>query len=243
MDTFMGYGRENGDVGARNHVAIIPSVVCANEVAKRIEERVENARAFLHHQGCIQMGKDLEMTRRSLVGFGSNPNCHSVLVVSLGCEAVDPQRLADEISRTGKNVEVVGIQKENGTLHAIDKGVRIAREMSQAASTSRGEEFDVSNLTVGIKCGASDTTSGVASNPATGQTADRNTNKRDSHSPQYGATGRVRQQFNQPSLEDRRHNSTKNRAETQSNSNPQRHSKITHRQTVCKAAAPPKHPE
>lgn len=172
MDTFLGYGRENGEVGTRNHVAVLPSVVCANEVAKRIEERVENARAFLHHQGCIQMGKDLEMTRRSLAGFGSNPNCHSVLVVSLGCETVDPQRLADDISRTGKNVEVVGIQKENGTLHAIDKGVRIAREMSQIASTSRREEFDVSNLTVGIKCGASDTTSGVASNPATGQAAD-----------------------------------------------------------------------
>lgn len=172
MDTFMGYERENGDVGARNHVAILPSVVCANEVAKRIEERVENTRAFLHHQGCIQMGKDLEMTRRSLVGFGSNPNCHSVLVVSLGCETVDPQRLADEISKTGKSVEVVGIQKENGTLHTIDKGVRIAREMSQIASTSIRKEFDVSNLTVGIKCGASDTTSGAASNPATGQAAD-----------------------------------------------------------------------
>jgi altronate dehydratase large subunit len=172
METFMGFERENGDVGLRNHIAILPSVVCANEVAKRIEERVENARAFLHHQGCIQMGKDLDMTKRALVGFGSNPNCHSVLVVSLGCEAVDPQQLADEIARTGKRVEVVGIQKENGTLHAIDNGVRIAREMSQEASTFTRKQFDLSNLTVGIKCGASDTTSGVASNPATGYAAD-----------------------------------------------------------------------
>ncbi|HUV24218.1 MAG TPA: UxaA family hydrolase [Methanomassiliicoccales archaeon] len=172
METFMGFERENGDAGLRNHIAILPSVVCANEVAKRIEERVENARAFLHHQGCIQMGKDLDMTKRALVGFGSNPNCHSVLVVSLGCETVDPQQLADEIARTGKRVEVVGIQKENGTLHAIDNGVRIAREMSQEASTSTRKQFDLSNLTVGIKCGASDTTSGVASNPATGYAAD-----------------------------------------------------------------------
>jgi altronate dehydratase large subunit len=172
-ETFMGYERENGVIGARNHVAILPSVVCANEVAKRIEERVENARAFLHHQGCIQMGKDLEMTRRALVGFGSNPNCHSVLVVSLGCEAVDAQRLADEIAKTGKRVEVVGIQKESGTLHAIDKGVRIAREMTQEASAEERRAFDLSNLTIGIKCGASDTTSGVASNPASGIAADR----------------------------------------------------------------------
>lgn len=172
MGTFMGFERENGDVGVRNHVAILPSVVCANEVAKRIEARVENSRAFLHHQGCIQMGKDLDMTKRTLMGFGSNPNCNSVLVVSLGCEAVDPQQLADEIARTGKRVEIVGIQKENGTLHAIDKGVRIAREMAQEASMASRKPFDQSNLTVGIKCGASDTTSGVASNPATGYTAD-----------------------------------------------------------------------
>ncbi|NYT11259.1 MAG: UxaA family hydrolase [Methanomassiliicoccales archaeon] len=168
----MGFERENGDAGVRNHVAILPSVVCANEVAKRIEARVENTRAFLHHQGCIQMGKDLDMTRRTLVGFGSNPNCSSVLVVSLGCEAVDPLQLADDIARTGKHVEVIGIQKENGTLQAIDKGVRIAREMAQEASMTSRKPFDLSNLTVGIKCGASDTTSGVASNPATGYAAD-----------------------------------------------------------------------
>jgi altronate dehydratase large subunit len=171
METFMGFERENGDAGVRNHVAILPSVVCANEVAKRIEARVENSRAFLHHQGCIQMGKDLDMTRRALAGFGSNPNCSSVLVVSLGCETVDPQQLADQIARTGKRVEVVGIQKENGTLHAIDKGVRIAGEMAQEASIATRKSFDLSNLTVGIKCGASDTTSGVASNPATGYAA------------------------------------------------------------------------
>ncbi len=172
VDTFQGYERENGSVGARNHVAILPSVVCANEVATRIENRVENARGFLHHQGCIQMGKDLEMTRRSLVGFGSNPNCHSVLVVSLGCEAIDPQRLADDIARTGKRVEVVGIHKESGTLNAIEKGVRIAREMAQEASSCTRKAFDLSNLTVGIKCGASDTTSGLASNPTSGHAAD-----------------------------------------------------------------------
>jgi len=171
-DTFQGYERENGSFGARNHVAILPSVVCANEVASRIADRVENAMDFLHHQGCIQMGDDLEMTRRALVGFGSNPNCQSVLVVSLGCEAIDPERLADEIAKTGKRVEVVGIHKSNGTLNAIDKGVRIAREMAQEASTCTRKAADLSNLTIGIKCGASDTTSGLASNPASGFAAD-----------------------------------------------------------------------
>ncbi len=170
-DTFLGYERSQG-VGVRNHVAILPSVVCANEVAKRIEDRVENARAFLHHQGCIQMGSDLEQTERALAGFGSNPNCHSVLVVSLGCETLDPERLADTIAGSGKRVEVVGIQKENGTLNTIEKGVRIARDMSNQASSVRRQEFPVSDLTLGIKCGASDSTSGIASNPASGSAAD-----------------------------------------------------------------------
>jgi len=170
-DFFLGYERSHG-VGTRNHVAILPSVVCANEVARKIEERVENTRAFLHHQGCIQMGKDLEQTHRSLVGFGSNSNCHSVLVVSLGCEAIDAQRLADEISKSGKHVELVTIQKSGGTRKSIEKGVQIARTMAREASSQHRKEFGVSELTVGIKCGASDTTSGIASNPAVGHAAD-----------------------------------------------------------------------
>jgi altronate dehydratase large subunit len=170
-DFFLGYERGYG-VGTRNHVAILPSVVCADEVARKIEERVENTRAFLHHQGCIQMGKDLEQTYRALVGFGANPNCHSVLVVSLGCEVIDAQRLADEIAKRGKRVELITIQKSGGTLKAIDKGVQIARTMAREASSEHRKEFSVGELTVGVKCGASDTTSGIASNPATGRAAD-----------------------------------------------------------------------
>lgn len=170
-DFFLGYERNYG-VGTRNHVAILPSVVCADEVARKIEERVENTRAFLHHQGCIQMGKDLEQTHRALVGFGTNPNCHSVLVVSLGCEAIDAQRLADEIAKSGKRVELITIQKSGGTLKAIDKGVQIAKTMAHEASSEHREEFSVAELTIGVKCGASDTTSGIASNPAAGHAAD-----------------------------------------------------------------------
>jgi len=170
-DFFLGYERSYG-VGTRNHVAILPSVVCADEVARKIEERVENTRAFLHHQGCIQMGKDLEQTHRALVGFGTNPNCHSVLVVSLGCEAIDAQRLADEIAKSGKRVELITIQKSGGTLKAIDKGVQIAKTMAHEASSEHRKEFSVAELSIGVKCGASDTTSGIASNPAAGHAAD-----------------------------------------------------------------------
>jgi len=170
-DAFLGYERNNG-VGTRNYVAVLPSVVCAGEVAKKIEQRVENARAFLHHQGCCQIGKDLEQTYRALVGFGLNPNCNSVLVLSLGCEAIDAQALADDISRSGKRVEMLTIQQSGGTLKAAEKAVHIASEMAQQASLQRRKGFGVSELTVGMKCGASDTTSGIASNPAAGCAAD-----------------------------------------------------------------------
>ncbi|MBC7115112.1 MAG: UxaA family hydrolase, partial [Archaeoglobi archaeon] len=98
---------------------------------------------------------------------------HSVLIVSLGCEGIDAEKLADEISKSGKEVELVRIQEEGGTLKAIEKGVRIARRMAEEAGKEQRRSFDVSELTLGIKCGASDTTSGIASNPATGYAADR----------------------------------------------------------------------
>ncbi len=172
MDSFFGFERENG-IGTRNYVAILPSVVCANEVARKIEERVENTRAFLHHQGCVQMGEDLNQTIRALSGFGKNPNSHSVLVVSLGCEAVNAQHLTDNIAKSGKRVELITIQKLGGTLKSIAKGVQITKDMVKEASLTKRREFDVSELTIGVKCGASDTTSGIASNPATGYAVDR----------------------------------------------------------------------
>ncbi|MEM2944215.1 MAG: UxaA family hydrolase [Methanomassiliicoccales archaeon] len=170
-DFFLGFER-NKCAGTRNYVAILPSVVCANEVARIIEERVDGTRAFLHHQGCIQMGRDLEQTFRSLLGFGLNPNCHSVLVIGLGCEAIDAEKLANEIAKSGKPVDLIKIQDMGGTLRSVDKGIKIAREFVEIASQQHRKQIPVSELTIGVKCGASDTTSGIASNPATGVAAD-----------------------------------------------------------------------
>ncbi|MGB4440297.1 MAG: UxaA family hydrolase, partial [Sedimentibacter sp.] len=127
---FMGYVRENGKVGSRNYVAIIPSVVCANDVAMAINNQTDNTRGIYHHQGCCQLPPDLKTVTDSLIGLGCHPNVGAVLVVSLGCEGTDVERLVSEISKTGKPVELIEIQKLGGTSKAIAAGIDAAQKLS-----------------------------------------------------------------------------------------------------------------
>lgn len=169
----LGYVRENGKVGSRNHVAIIPSVVCANDVAIAISNQVNNTRALLHHQGCCQMPPDLERVTDALIGLGCNPNVGAVLIVSLGCEGTDVERLTQAIANNATPVEVINIQKLGGTSKAIAAGIDRALALAERISGAQREKVDVSNCVISIKCGASDTTSGLASNCVIGHVADR----------------------------------------------------------------------
>ena len=170
---FQGYMRPDGKVGTRNYLAIIPSVVCANEVAEDIAHYTHGSQAILHHQGCCQTPPDLERITESLIGLGKNPNAGAVLIISLGCEGVDTDRLEDEVRKTGKPVERVNIQEVGGSSKAIQQGIDKAQKLILQISKEKREEFDIRYLTMGIKCGASDTTSGVASNPVIGYVTDR----------------------------------------------------------------------
>ena len=170
---FRGYVRENGKVGARNHVAVMPSVVCANDVAIAISENVDNTRALLHHQGCCQMPPDLDRVTEALIGLGCNPNVGAVLVVSLGCEGTDVERLVGEIAENGTPVEVIRIQELGGTSKAIAAGIEKAQKLALKISGARREEVDLSRAVISIKCGASDATSGLASNCVIGYIADQ----------------------------------------------------------------------
>ena len=105
MMEFMGYIRPDGKVGARNFVAVIPSVTCANDVALAICRQVQGTVTYLHHQGCCQLPPDLERVTDTLISIGCSPNTASVLIVSLGCEGTDHERMVKEISATGKRVE------------------------------------------------------------------------------------------------------------------------------------------
>lgn len=170
---FMGYRRPNGKIGARNHVAIIPSVVCANDVGQAIMAHTKNTVGYFHHQGCCQLPPDLDRVTETLIGLGCSPNVGAALVVSLGCEGTDHERLVEEIKKTGKPVEIIRIQELGGTSRAIAAGIDAAQRLSMSISGQQREPADISNLVMSIKCGASDATSGMASNCVIGYVADK----------------------------------------------------------------------
>ena len=116
---FMGYVRPDGKVGARNYVAVIPSVTCANDVANAICHQVQGTITYLHHQGCCQMPPDLERVTDTLISLGMSPNVGAILIVSLGCEGTDHERMYKELSATGKHVEIIHIQELGGVSKAI----------------------------------------------------------------------------------------------------------------------------
>ena len=170
---FMGYVRPDGKVGARNYVAVIPSVTCANDVAAAICHQVMGTVTYLHHQGCCQLPPDLERVTDTLISIGSSPNSAAVLIVSLGCEGTDHERMVKEISATGKPVEIIHIQELGGVSKAIQVGTDIARRLVIEASGIQRQPVDVSNIVMSIKCGGSDATSGMASNCVIGYVADK----------------------------------------------------------------------
>lgn len=170
---FMGYRRADGRVGTRNHVGILSTVACANEVARGIAAQVKGAVAFSHQQGCCQTPPDLERVTNALIGLGGNPNLAAVLLVSLGCEGTDVQRVAQAIAATGKPVGIIGIQDEGGAAKTTAKGVLMAQQMAVDASRIPRVECPASELVLGLKCGSSDTTSGLSTNPALGVAVER----------------------------------------------------------------------
>ena len=169
--SFFGYPRADGSVGVRNYVGVISTVGCANDVAFWIAQQIKGAAPFLHQAGCGQLKPDLEIVTRTLSAIGQNPNLAGVLLVSLGCESTDVERVENEIAAAGKPVKKVVIQKAGATV-ALNEGLLSAQELVSEASQIKPQEFDDSHLVIGVKCGGSDTTSGVASNPAAGAVCD-----------------------------------------------------------------------
>ncbi|KYH41672.1 MAG: galactarate dehydratase [Candidatus Bathyarchaeota archaeon B26-2] len=167
---FYGYAREDGTVGVRNHVALISVDALANRTVEGISKLVKNTVPITHPYGRLQFGEDLDLTFRTLIGTGSNPNVAAALIV--GLEPSWTSIVAEGVSRSKKPVESVTIIG-NGDHKALEKGARIAQRMVSEASEIRREPFHLSNIVVSIKCGASDTTSGMASNPAVGRAVDR----------------------------------------------------------------------
>jgi len=169
---FKGYPRPDGKVGTRNHVGVIATVGCVNEIVLSICHQIKGTVPVTHTQGCLTVTSDLEMVQRTLINLGRNPNLAAVLLVSLGCESVFPNEIHDEIAKSKKPVELIGMHQLGGSIKTVAYGCEIAQKMVLDASEVQRQEFDASELVVGCKCGSSDATSGLSSNLAVGEVAD-----------------------------------------------------------------------
>ncbi len=170
---FWGYKRKEGRAGIRNHVLILPTCVCGSESARITASQVRGAVNIVFNTGCSDVQANTDMSQKVLTGFACNPNVYGVVIIGLGCETVGHKPLREKIqAMTSKPVVSFGIQEEGGTLRTIEKAVRAAREIASDAGRQQKELCDISELLLGIECGGSDATSGIASNPAVGELSD-----------------------------------------------------------------------
>jgi len=169
-ETFMGYRRENGRVGVRNHVIILPVDDISNAACEAVANNIKGTMALPHAYGRLQFGEDLELHFRTIIGTGANPNVAAVVVI--GIEPGWTQRIADGIAETGKPVAAFSIE-QNGDLKTIMDASRKAKEFVHWASELQREECPLSELWVSTKCGESDTTTGLGSCPTVGNMYDK----------------------------------------------------------------------
>jgi len=165
-----GYRRPDGRVGVRNHVLIIPVDDLSNAAAEAVAHNIKGTMALPHPYGRLQFGADLELTFRTLAGQGRNPNCAAAIVI--GIEPKWTDRIVREVAKTGKPCAGFAIERA-GDLKTIEAASRAAKAFVHDASEIRREPFPVSQLTMSCKCGESDTTSGLASNPTVGRAFER----------------------------------------------------------------------
>jgi (2R)-sulfolactate sulfo-lyase subunit beta len=165
-----GWRRENGRVGVRNHVVILPLDDLSNAACEAVAHNVKGTLALPHAYGRLQFGADLDLHFRTLIGTGANPNVAAVIVIG-----IEPQwtgRVVDGIKKTGKPVEGFWIE-QHGDINTIASASRKAKELVQWASELKREPIEVSDLWVSTKCGESDTTTGLASCPTVGNMYDK----------------------------------------------------------------------
>jgi altronate hydrolase len=184
--TFRGFRRANGGVGTRNYIGVVATVNCSATVVRKIVERfpesalaaypqVDGLVPITHSSGCGMpaSGPGIELLQRTLGGFIRHPNFAGILVVGLGCEVNEVERLLKSQGlETGPGLRTMTIQAAGGTGKAIAAAEDAIRELLELAGESRREEFPASELVLGLQCGGSDSWSGVTANPALGYAAD-----------------------------------------------------------------------
>ena len=174
---FWGYSRPDGSVGVRNHVLILPATRNVNYICHRIALAVPGVTTFYTTGEYGRTGSDRKRLARFLTGIARNPNVANVLLIGMphgyGYPEFQTDALAAEIARSGKRLEVLNVDRCGGLEGTVVQGIRLARELVREATAMRREAAPLSKLTIGMKCGDSDATSGLAGNPALGRAVDR----------------------------------------------------------------------
>ncbi len=168
--TFMGYERENGDVGIRNDIWIVNTVGCVNKTAEKLA-KLTGAKHFPHPFGCSQLGDDQEITRKILKGMVNHPNAGGVLVIGLGCENTNIGVFKNVIGSW--NEDRVKFLNTQDVEDEITEGIRLIDELKVYASRFVRKPIHISRLKVGLKCGGSDGLSGITANPLVGRFCDK----------------------------------------------------------------------
>lgn len=167
---FMGYRRQDGSVGIRNKILIIAVDECCEGIARGIAKHSEEAVVLTNWYTCMLGGN--EETFLQMIAVGKNPNVAGVLVIAMGCGSILPSQVGDEIAATGKPVLCMTCEELKGTRNTVKYGIQCLKKLEAIISHMEREAFPVSRLVVAVKCGGSDTSSGIASNPSVGAAVD-----------------------------------------------------------------------
>lgn len=168
---FKGFLRPDNSVGIRNKLLIIAVDECCEGIARSIAKPFEDAVVLTNWYTCMLGGN--EETYNQMIAVGKNPNVAGVLVIAMGCGSILPSDVAKEIGETGKPVCSITCQEAGGTRKTVDLGIEQLRLMQKDIDELERREFPLSCLIVGVKCGGSDTSSGIASNPSVGAAVDK----------------------------------------------------------------------
>lgn len=166
---FWGYRREQGKPGVRNNLLVVATVSCVNHVVQEIAAE-SGGIPLTHNYGCMEPPNSLKQTKGALLGALNHPNTGAALIVGLGCEQIDAALLAELVK--GKPVRMLSVQEAGGSWLAIEKGILLAEELIALMGKPSREVFPISELSIGVVCGASDWTTAIASNPVVGKMSD-----------------------------------------------------------------------
>jgi len=170
--TFLGYERNNGAIGVRNHLLVLPVVQCVYDTSLRIANQLRYSVALANVYGCSQMGSDLSQTYRTLLGFACNPNVGGVIVVDMDCSDIDGRKIYEEALFHGKDCFYINADDRNSLESVISDAVKFGLAASKKLSVAKRTPADSGRLILGLECGGSDAWSGLSANPVTGECSD-----------------------------------------------------------------------